>query len=271
DSAELAAAGLGGICTSGKAFKLDNTFGGATTAYIPVSGVTGNTNPHTMSVYMRSTSSARMVLSSSGGTNWGTSAVYARRSATVTPANSSQQLVIEAAPGVIVWFVLNQLEEATFSSSPIVTEGGTGTVRAADIISMIEPGGLSGGFELRCDVDLERLSDPVDRCIAALGEGAIDNAHLLFVGPDNRLIYEMRQGGVLRLTLATDPIVSTGVKAVRLKSKDGDYALETAGLAAASDNGTYARPNITTGLWGSRFDGSKYLNLYMKKAFVAAA
>src|SRR5690606_20738143 len=45
DSAELAAAGLDGICTSGMAFKFDNS-AGTSTSWLYIAGNSGNTNPH---------------------------------------------------------------------------------------------------------------------------------------------------------------------------------------------------------------------------------
>lgn len=168
DTAELAAAGLDDICTSGMVFKLDNSFGGATTSYVYLPGYCGNTNPHTMSVYMRATSSARIVLSTSGGTRWSVPAIYTRRSATVTPANATQQLVIEVAAGGIVWFILNQLEEGSFASPPIVTAGAPATRLASDIRAVQgtrpsngqpepfpgwEAAGLDGGFTVLFDIE----------------------------------------------------------------------------------------------------------------------
>jgi len=57
DTTALAAAGLSAVATSGYVFKLDNS-AGSTTAIATFNGLTGNTNPHTCSAWIRGTGAA---------------------------------------------------------------------------------------------------------------------------------------------------------------------------------------------------------------------
>ena len=139
DTAALAAAGLGSICTSGNVFKLDNSAGAATaTARITVSEPISG--PHVASVHARRTGSGAVVFGMSetavrtaipAGTD------YARFSG--YDPDGSGQLVIIADPGTVVWFILNQLEEGAFATPPIVTTGaGANRVGNRQIASTLE-------------------------------------------------------------------------------------------------------------------------------------
>jgi hypothetical protein len=133
DSAALAAAGLQNICPSGKVFKLDNTAGVAA-AVAWCAGVTGNTNTHTASAYVRG-GTGSFAQYSAGGTPygaWAASSSYVRRVGTFTPVDASRVCAIVADAGQVVYFILNQLEEGGFVSSPIVVAGASAT-RAADV------------------------------------------------------------------------------------------------------------------------------------------
>lgn len=274
DTAELAAAGLGEVCTSGMAFKLDNS-AGATNAQAYVTGNSGNTNVHTMSVYMRSTGSVRMVLSSSGGTNWTGPAVYTRLSATVTPANSSQQLVIEAAAGKIVWFVLNQLEEGSFASPPVVTEGGTGTTRLADAITIPDfaataaASGLEGGFAGEAIVDVTRLADSASRLLWDFGAGISDRA-CLEIAPDNTVELSVKAAGAGPV-LSTAALGSTGQYTLEWQVLSGASAIKVNGAVAASSSATFTMPSLTDGYIGQSRSGASHLNEALRELHLRGA
>lgn len=129
DSAALAAAGLSGICTSGKVFKLDNS-AGSSIVVATIGGFTGNTNPHTVSVWSRVTGgTGRVEMSGNIGRITYSNAAYERKvSANLTPTDGLRQVAITATAGTIVYFILNQLEEAAFAGPPIVTTGAAATV-----------------------------------------------------------------------------------------------------------------------------------------------
>jgi hypothetical protein len=128
DAAALAAAGLSGACTSGKAYKLDNT-AGAANAIASINGTVGNLNAHAFSCYARATAGSGSVgrSGSSVGAATFSSSAYARVSAVLTPTATTEVLRVQALPGAVVYFILAQLEEGAFATSPIITTGAAGT------------------------------------------------------------------------------------------------------------------------------------------------
>jgi len=125
DSAELAAAGLDGVCPLGNVYKLDNS-SGTGTAFAEVIGNVGNTNKHSVSVWARKTvGDCYLQLAEAGiGQTAITSSTYSKyKSENLTPSSVANVLIVQADPGGIVYFILNQLEEKAFSTSEIQTEG----------------------------------------------------------------------------------------------------------------------------------------------------
>lgn len=146
DAAILAASGLSAICSDGNVIELDNS-AGSTAANILVSGTTTNTNVHTISVFARKVSGAGAATLQ---TNTGAFSVaitasnqYARVSATGSPSSTSNRLAVSAAAGVTVRFVLNQLEEKNWKTSPIVTAGAAATRSADEVTYDSVPPGFS--------------------------------------------------------------------------------------------------------------------------------
>jgi len=124
DTAALAAAGLSGVCTSGKVYDADNTLG-TTDSWFSFNGYTGNTNTHSGSVFARLASGSLQILvgpSSSyssyecGSTS---SSAYTYMSGYFTPADTTRRLRITVKAGCRARFILPQLEEGAFSTSPI--------------------------------------------------------------------------------------------------------------------------------------------------------
>ncbi|HYF20512.1 MAG TPA: hypothetical protein VEA40_21785 [Ramlibacter sp.] len=139
DAAALAAAGLSSVCTSGKVYKLDNS-AGAATADATVSGTVGNLNGHTTSVYWRGSGQAKLGLSGGLGTAQALGGSYVRHTdSNRTPAATSNVLMVRAEPGAIVYFILNQLEELPFVTTPIVVAGSAVT-RTADNFAQTSAG-----------------------------------------------------------------------------------------------------------------------------------
>lgn len=122
DTAALTAAGLIGVCSLGKVYKLDNSLG-VDYAYVSISGPTGNTDAHSISVIgKRTAGTAGARLNSGAGslaiTFSGT--IYSRYCANnITPESTARGLVIQASAGSVVYFILPQLEEGPFCTSPI--------------------------------------------------------------------------------------------------------------------------------------------------------
>lgn len=137
DTAELAAAGLSGVCTNGMVYKLDNNLGGSGTAYMQFLS-TGNTNPHVASAYVRCVGpdNARVRNSSLTGTAVAPGAGYVRASFAFTPASSSDGLWIFAAIGNVTYVILPQLEEGAYLTSVIGGDTASAVTRDLDDLTV---------------------------------------------------------------------------------------------------------------------------------------
>lgn len=133
DAAALTAAGLSTVCSSGKVYKIDNTLGVAA-AWVFASGNTGNTNTHTGSAFIRGGSGSLQAPGTTVLTAFGANAAYRRVTGTFTPGGTTNVLRIAADAGQVVYFILNQLEEQPFATTPIVVAGSAVT-RAVDTIT----------------------------------------------------------------------------------------------------------------------------------------
>lgn len=135
DTTNLNEAGLGWLCHTGKAYKLDNS-GGAAIASAEITGNPGNTNAHTYSVYARlhsttgngSLSDANRTSPTTFVNSYYESVVHEIAAAS---ADATGKLSVNADAGAVVYFVLNQLEEGAFATSPIIVTGGVGGVARA--------------------------------------------------------------------------------------------------------------------------------------------
>lgn len=124
DATELVNAGLELICTSGMVFKAQATTAGVFTVEFP--GTTANTNKHSGSVYLRGSGGATVatLALSASPTNIPATMGYTRyKIENITPGSSSQKLTLALQGNCTVYFILNQLEEQTVSTSTIVTTG----------------------------------------------------------------------------------------------------------------------------------------------------
>lgn len=189
DSAALAAIGL-----TGNAYKADNSAGG-TSAFITIGGATGNTNPHTMSIYVRKPSG-------SNTTSWGfngngavifPTASYTRAVVTQVPADAVRQAELVVRAGDIVYFVLNQLEEGAFATSPIAVAGAAAT-RAADNIvqKSLAP---SLGVTLLAKVLTLQVVQTAQREPADLSSGDGTNRVSILLGSGGTALYRVTVGG----------------------------------------------------------------------------
>ncbi|NBX65407.1 MAG: SGNH/GDSL hydrolase family protein [Proteobacteria bacterium] len=138
DTAALATAKLDALCTNGMVFKLDNS-AGTGTAYVDIGGQTGNTNPHTFSVWVRGNSGTIGALTRSGTgantLNMTGGLPYQRYVlANETPNITAVQMRIRANAGKVIWFILNQLEEMPFATSEIIINGAAAT-RSTDRVT----------------------------------------------------------------------------------------------------------------------------------------
>jgi hypothetical protein len=121
DTTELTSAGIRGVAT-GNVFKLDNSAGNAP-ATVTFGGTTANTNKHSLSVWARKASgagSSSFALTSGTGSTAISAATYSRlKSENLTPSGTTQQFVITAGIGDVLWFILPCLEEQIVATSEI--------------------------------------------------------------------------------------------------------------------------------------------------------
>ena len=138
DATALAAAGLSEFGPN--VYKLDNS-AGTSYAYIG-SGSTGNTNVHSVSVYVRGSGQVKARLTSGVGDYADLSSKYVRtKTENQTPADNARAFSVQAAAGSIVYFTLPQLEEGPVCTSPI--PGGTGAITRASEGSDTSNNGLT--------------------------------------------------------------------------------------------------------------------------------
>jgi len=137
DTAALRAAGFGALIDAGKmngkVYKLDNS-AGSTSAFARPGGLTGNTNTHSCSAFVRGTGSGQVRLSGAGDVDTPFTAAYIRRSAASAPPDGTRDLLVRAAAGAVVYFILNQLEEKTYATNPVIVAGASAT-RNTDVLA----------------------------------------------------------------------------------------------------------------------------------------
>lgn len=153
DVEALAAAGLQGLCTGGKVFCLDNS-AGVTSAFATFSGAVGNTNAHAASVFGRASAAGLCRIQGAGATGASptfTTGGYGRYVAVISPLNTSAGAQINCGAGGIAYFILNQLEEGSFATAPIVVQGApaTRTAVAQSVGGQTLPSSHSGAVRFR--------------------------------------------------------------------------------------------------------------------------
>ncbi len=181
DAAALAAAGLAEICTDGNVVQVVS---GGTTFNANVAGDTGNTNPHTVSIWIKKVGATgevyvRLTDGSVGLTI--TNTEYMRVLATTALPGAATKLQVRCANGATARFVLNQLEELPVVSSPIITTGASASRAADNLEWAAAPSGLADAAgAVFADVSL-----PLDPAQYAT------NARTGIFGVDNFSVYSM--------------------------------------------------------------------------------
>ena len=215
DPAALTAAGLSGVCTGGKVFKLDNSLG-TTVAVATAPGATGNLNAHTVSASVRGSGTARVRLNSVNSTTMALTAGYQRIvTPNVTATGTANQWSIWVDAGAVAYFILPQLEEGAFVTSPIVTEGATAT-RAQDNANLTGIAALlAPPYVFSANVDMPALNG-VDVRFATLNDGT----------NNNRIILYRSNGNVATVTNALAGVTThqavgskTGARALKIASR----------------------------------------------------
>lgn len=140
DAAALSASGLSSV-GNGNVFKIE---AGGADCEVNFDGAVGNLNPHSYSIrarvsagtaYLKRSGTASPLVTIAG-------ASYQRyRIENDTPSATTDRLRIKVAAGGVFYGLLPQVEEGSFASSEIVTEGAAAT-RATDSVKILSPNGL---------------------------------------------------------------------------------------------------------------------------------
>lgn len=184
DTAALTAAKLIGICNTGKVYKLDNSLGVAN-AYA-YSSTCGNLNAHSFSVYARGNGFLSEGWALTNFANIPSTSAYTLiKGENKTPLHVNAGWAIVCAAGQVTYFILPQLEEGAFCTSPIAklqdgTDPLTSLTCAGTVLSYPTLGKIrSNNMAFRLLV-VPRASGQVDTRVfsCALSPGSI-SLHLL--------------------------------------------------------------------------------------------
>jgi lysophospholipase L1-like esterase len=129
------------ICTTGKVYEIDNTNDLAVAAYANISGLTGNTNIHALSIYTRKVvgtgGTLRKLKASASQVAFNTT--YYAKVKLVDVVAVDDQLTIRCDAGSKIRFILPQLEEGAFATPPIfdpLNDSLTSITRAATNLTL---------------------------------------------------------------------------------------------------------------------------------------
>lgn len=237
DTAALTAAGLIGICTGGKVYKLDNSVGTAV-SFANIGGTAGNTNVHLFMAFVRG-GTGRIMDGNwypNGGSAFLADTAYRLVSHTGSAFNSSSTLLIKADIGQIVYFILPQLEEGAFATPPIfnpASDALTRITRAATV--------LRAPFTLGPQVQLK------------ITPAATANTCVLLDDGTNKLSYNgtnlIFTNGTTTMSAAATLTAGT-TYTIGLKGLAGDWALSVNGVDIDTDTGalvTWAQADVRMG------------------------
>jgi hypothetical protein len=219
DTAALAAAGLSGLCTNGKVFKLDNS-AGSVFAVASVGGATGNINAHTLTAYVRGSGSCRIQENWNGnGANFTASASYIRRSSgSVIPGNAGSLFSVIANPGAILYFTLNQMVESGLTGPIIVTAGAAAT-SALDNMQFTAPIPLDGEDWMMLVAANCPLASSTSENLITISDGSTNNRISWARDLNGNTSAAQISGGAAQASVATasnpQSAVGRGVFAVR--------------------------------------------------------
>lgn len=264
DPAALAAAGLSILCPSGKVYRLNNSAASASSRVL-IEGVPGNTGVHALSCYMRGTGNAQLRFqggAASGNVTMG--AAYQRVTAAGSPNSASFRMYVLALAGADVFFILNQLEESSFVTPPIVTAGEGATTRLADAIAIPDfpaiaaHGDFDEGMAGRAVAGVTRLSDPASRCLFDIGSGTASRVQLSILA-DNRIELSIRKEGEGPL-LQTAALAAPGSHEIEWQAKSGASFVKIGGVLAASSAESFDMPPLLDAWVGRSRTGASALN-----------
>jgi hypothetical protein len=268
DAAALAAAGLSTICTSGKVYKLDNT-AGTTRAFAQIKGTTGNLNPHSLSIFWRGVGLAEYYLGASTGFSaQALTGSYVRYiNPNLTPGTTGDLSTVGADAGSVVFFILNDTEEGSFATSPIVVQGASAT-RAADVPAL---SGLSlpSAYTLASAGSVSNADSSQGVRYADLSDGTSSNRVILFRNGSSQFgSYAVNVAGVQQATGISGGAIAIGTKtALAVRVAANNFGLSVGGAAVnSSSSGTV--PTVTQLNLGSELGTAAFLDGFLSNVLI---
>ena len=265
DTAALATAGLSQICSSGKVFKLDNSAGGSA-AYATFEGTTGNTNTHNFSLWARG--SGTMRYGDNGGFASGTitlTSAFVRYSHADATVGSGAKMAVEAQAGAIVYFILNQLEEGGFVSSPIPVAGASVT-RPADVCS-IAVSGLAYPLTAFEEFEIPVLGASASQSFFAVNGPTTANRVLVYNNSTIPRLY-VDSGGVNQANLNAGSISAGVVTRVAARVSTNSMQMAKLGTLGTEDTSCTVPAALTDVLLGQETTSVNQLFGYIKRVAI---
>lgn len=270
DSAALAAAGLGGVCTSGKVYKADNSLA-AGGSFIAIDGLSGNTNVHVASAWARVTGGTATIEQAGGvGFVAFTNGAYELVSSTPLAApSSSGQLAMGISAGAVLYFVLNQYEESAHPTSTIPIAGAAVT-RTADAVSATSTFFSSAASAVAGTLYAEFSLEAVTGTRPILGldnNSANERIELYASGTDLKM--KVVDGGSTVVDLTIGTVAANTFYKAAIAWAANDFAACLSGGTVATD-GSGTLPTLDRMRLGADQAGN-YMNGHIKRAALWAA
>lgn len=258
DTAALTAVGLHEVGNA-HVFKIDNSAGGSDSGvYWGVT--TGNTNPHAMSVWARTTTGGAFISTLGGaGAAVFSGASYQRvLSENVTPANSGDSMAIVVPAGSVLYFILPQFEEGVYATGEIVTSGAAATRVEPSLVNsdMTGIGTSAGGIVMEYDDPRPRWSSLVDT-LFSMGTAGVTDRIALFKGGTGDLLFRTTKASTeyLNYDFSGDAVVE-GITSVGLSySSTGTGIISINGVNVANSSGLTLPTSFSAGLCVGTFPG----------------
>lgn len=257
DSAAIAAAGLSAAVTNGRVFKIDNSAGSAA-AYITFGGTTGNTNTHTFSAYMRGSGGIRYGDNGGFGATATVTADYVRYSHADATVGSGAAFAIEAGAGEVVYCILNQMEDASFVSSPIPIAGASAT-RAADVLT-VPVSGIDYPISLFAEFEVPVLTSITDYAFSVENVSIGTNSASIYKHAADAPAWIVYAGSVNQGNSNAASAVAVGVPVkAALRAGTNDLRFASTGTLLAADVSATAPATPTHVRFGSSGGSNMYL------------
>lgn len=266
DTAALVAAGLQNICTSGKVYKVVNT-DTTTSRRVTPAGVSGNLNTHFASTWVRVTAGSVSLGRSNDAAAIGSStssSTYTRIGGTFTPLTVNDSYGLFLQPLSTCYFILNQMEEGTFITSPIAVAGATAT-RNADVPQLIGPAasaalGAKSAFVTVGKINSPSTSSQPGRVWGTSGAAA--QAPIALSNNAPTVIRAQSWNGTVNLNSSNTFDFSTTFGKIALSGDSSGRKITLAGTATSDTN-----PLVITGnqYIGNDNTGVRSINGYMQR------